>query len=174
MKRILKAIALVSLISQTLACQASEKFVYLVRDSASTNLLMTWCGNPLPPEQFRQQLERIGRISHMYSHNIPVRFDPGITFGELFSVVDTVYAAGVTNISLQMVSNPVPREEAVKNKTTILIEDCSREPPIIIPSFIYRTTLGTGVRKPSIPMGLVNEKTEQDSETDIPVDTGGL
>ena len=174
MKTNLKTTVVVSLMSLTLTCGASEIFVFLVQDKNSTNLITTWCGHPLSPEQFQQKISQVGKVANINKFRFPIRFTPETTFRELFSVVDVFHVSGITNISLQMVSNPVPGEEAVKNKKTVFFEDYSRERPIIIPGFIYRATSGTGARKPSVPIDRGSEKVEPDSEEDIQVDTGGL
>ena len=159
MKTILKTIAAVSLMPlSSLTCGADEASMHLTRDQNSTNLITTWRGQSISPEQLRRNIEQVGRVAHIYNYKLPIRFSPEITFQELLSVVDTVYAAGVTNISLQLVSNPVPSKAASKNKTEIVIQDYSREPPIQTMVF----------------PGEESEKAEPDSGQDIQVDTGGL
>ena len=116
MKTVFAVIAATVFMSLTLTCGASEIFVLLTHDKNSTNLITTWCGRPLSPDQFQQKIAQVGKMANINNFKFPIRFTPDNTFRELFSVIDVFHVSGITNISLQMVSNPVPGEEAVKNK----------------------------------------------------------
>ena len=137
---------------------SDEVFVYLFRDQSFGKTTWTWCGHPLSVDQFKEKIETVGKASQANNYRLPVRFRPEVSFQEILSVVAILSSAGITNTSLQLVSNPVPVRQGMR-KEPILIENFSDEPTLTVPSAIYKSNSGaekTPVRETEKEGNLVN------------------
>lgn len=150
--------------------KADELFVFITRDPNGTNLIQTWCGHPVTSDDLKSKMGQLVKHDLCNQWKMPLRFTSDITVKDLFSTIEALHSAGLTNLSLQRVSNAVPRDKTNKREVTLTIEDYSQEPVLVMPRILW---MDSGTNRNSSSNRRMEGKLTVDPD-DLPVNTDGL
>jgi len=158
------------LIASTTWCAGLDYFLFLTYDASTTNLCWFWEGKTLTTTQAESKIKRPIVREFYNSYGLHFRVAKCVSLEDFLFSMDMLKTGGITNVVLQVVSNPIPRAQVVKRDILLRIEDYSHEPAVVAP----HSNFNGNIRKEHLLNGEREDKKKTVDAEDLPVDNNGL